>query len=195
VVFWCLVLALHRMPGIHNPRVLSGTLSPAAAEYQLFWNLDKAFAALYLVEFAVRRQAPTREPRFLVAAALALGAAMAVAWIGGLTRLEPKWTSALLWWAPANLLLVALPEETLFRLILQDRLEAWLGGMAGVAVAAILFGLAHFQGGWCYVASATAAGVGYGCAYRYQRNPWHPILTHFGLNALHFLAFVYPKLR
>jgi len=195
LILWCLALALHRLPGIHNPLVLAGALSPRSAEYRLYWNLDKGFAALYLFELVQLRPAPGPDRRML---ALGLGAlALAMAWASGLTGLEPKWTTAFLWWAPANLLLVALPEETLFRLLVQDRLEArfqnrsWGLAMA-ITGASLLFGLAHFPGGWCYVLSATAAGLGYGCAYRYARKPWHPVLVHFGFNTLHFVVFVYP---
>jgi membrane protease YdiL (CAAX protease family) len=197
VVLWCLVLAHHRLPGIHNPLVWSGALSPSSAEYRLFWNLDKAFAALYLFELVQRRPAPAPDRRLLGLGALALAAAMVVACSSGLTGPDPKWSSAFLWWAPANLLLVVLPEETLFRFLVQDRLEARLqsrswGPAAALVLASLLFGLAHIQGSWRYVIAASAAGLGYGCAYRYARNPWHPVLVHFGFNTLHFLAFVYP---
>jgi len=197
IVLWCLALALHRLPGIHNPLLCWGALSPHAADYHLYGNLDKAYAGLYLFGLVVQREPPAREGRYLAPIIPLLLLAMAVAWVGGLTQLEPRWSKAFLLWAPANLLLTVLPEEVLFRMLLQDRLEACLrggpwGGVAALALAAALFGLAHLQGGWVYGVSATLAGLGYGCAYRYRRNPWHPVMAHFGLNALHFLAFVYP---
>lgn len=201
LIHYCLALAFHKLPGIHNPMLFSGALSPESADYKLHWNLDKAFAAFYLLEIVERRERPAQDRRYLGIAVLAILLAMALAWGAGFTRPEPKWTSLFLWWAPANLLLVALPEETLFRLLLQDHLETrlkartWGAAPVAIALAALLFGLSHFRGGWLYVASATVAGLGYGCAFRYRRNPWHPVLAHFGLNTLHFLVFVYPRIR
>jgi len=204
LIHYCLALAFHKLPGIHNPMLFAGALSPESADYRLYWNLDKAFAAFYLLEIVGRRERPIPDRRYLGFAVLAILLAMGLAWGAGFTRPEPKWTSLFLWWAPANLLLVALPEETLFRLLLQDHVEtrlkarAWAVSAAAVVaivLAALLFGLSHFRGGWLYVASATVAGLGYGCAFRYRRNPWHPVLAHFGLNTLHFLVFVYPRIR
>jgi membrane protease YdiL (CAAX protease family) len=65
------------------------------------------------------------------------------------------------------------------------------GGEAiAIGVAAALFGLAHFAGGWGYV---LGGGVGYGVAYR-QGGLQASVLAHFGLNLLHFSLFTYPML-
>jgi membrane protease YdiL (CAAX protease family) len=45
------------------------------------------------------------------------------------------------------------------------------------------------------MAAAALAGAACGCAYRVRRGPWHPVLTHFGLNLVHFLFFAYPFAR
>jgi membrane protease YdiL (CAAX protease family) len=41
---------------------------------------------------------------------------------------------------------------------------------------------------------ATVAGLFYGAAYLRTRRIEGAILTHFALNAVHFLAFTYPAL-
>jgi membrane protease YdiL (CAAX protease family) len=57
----------------------------------------------------------------------------------------------------------------------------------------VLFGVAHFGGGWSYVALATAAGLGYGLIYHRTKSIEMAMLAHFGLNATHFLLFTYPR--
>jgi membrane protease YdiL (CAAX protease family) len=197
IVLLALALAFHMLPGIRNPLVLSGALGPSAASYRLFWNFDKGMAALAILGLVSIQPRPSRF-RNLAWMALALVGTMILAWGLGLTRPELKWGFWFLLWAPAVLLLVALPEEALFRLWFQERLERVLGpGREGWIVmgSALAFGLVHAAGGWRYIASAALAGLGYGFAYRFQRNPWHPVLAHFALNALHVLAFVYPWVK
>jgi membrane protease YdiL (CAAX protease family) len=66
--------------------------------------------------------------------------------------------------------------------------------MVALGVTAILFGLAHFGGGWQYVCAATVAGLGYGWAYQRTQRVEAAMAVHFGNNALHFLLFTYPSL-
>lgn len=197
----CLALGAHLLPGVRNPLVFSGRLSPASTDYRLFWNFDKAFAGLMLLPLAGREGAlPALGARAWKACLGFLALAVLAAALTGMTRWDPKFSWTLLLWAPANLFLVCIPEEALFRLLLQGRGEAWLAGRGlgprlAVLAAALLFGLVHFRGGPEYMAAAALAGAAYGCAYRVRRDPWHPVLTHFGLNLVHFLFFAYPFAR
>jgi membrane protease YdiL (CAAX protease family) len=95
--------------------------------------------------------------------------------------------------------LTALPEEALFRGVLQSLITKGLGGTAGAATAAIviagvLFGLAHLAGGPVAVVLASAAGLGYGWIYSSTRSIGAAIAVHSGLNVLHLLFFSYPAL-
>ncbi len=76
---------------------------------------------------------------------------------------------------PLGYLFVALPEELLFRGIIQNQLHArikneWLA----LTLGAFIFGLAHLNNGtggypvpnWMYVAMATLAGLAYGWTWR-----------------------------
>jgi membrane protease YdiL (CAAX protease family) len=113
---------------------------------------------------------------------------------------DPKFNWTLLLWAPANLFLVCIPEEAMFRMLIQGKLVIWLVAhgyrpFLSIYAAAILFGLIHFRGGPVYMATAAMAGVAYGFAYQAKRNPWHPALAHFGLNLTHFLHLAYPFSR
>ena len=93
--------------------------------------------------------------------------------------------------APGPLLLMALgiflvigvPEELLFRGIMQNVLEKALGHPnLALGVTAVVFGLAHLNNGpqpdWRYVVLATLAGWFYGRAYLRTRNLMAPALLH-----------------
>jgi len=108
----------------------------------------------------------------------------------------PKWPASGWIWLLNNALLVTLAEEALFRGYVQERLTQWWrhhpwGAWAALAVAAALFGLAHYAGGGQGMLLAALAGGGYGVAYRYGGLA-AAVLAHLGLNAAHFGWFTYP---
>lgn len=108
----------------------------------------------------------------------------------------PKWPDSGWLWLINNALLVTLAEEALFRGYVQERLtRAWRGrpwgATAALLVAALLFGLAHYAGGWQWMLLAGLAGVGYGMAYRHGGLA-AAVLAHVGLNAAHYGLFTYP---
>ena len=89
----------------------------------------------------------------------------------------------LLFMALGIFLVIAVPEELLFRGILQNVLEKSLGHRnLALGVTAIVFGLAHLNNGphadWRYVGLATLAGWFYGRAYLKTRNLMAPALLH-----------------
>jgi membrane protease YdiL (CAAX protease family) len=89
---------------------------------------------------------------------------------------QPSWSSALL--QPIVIYLVtAVPEEFLFRGLIQNLLERWLGPTAGFAIAAILFGLSHLPDPR-YAFLATLAGVAYGWVYRRRGKITASAVTH-----------------
>lgn len=63
-----------------------------------------------------------------------------------------------------------------------------------VIVPTLLFALAHARGGPILVLLATVAGGFYAFAFFKTKRLEASILTHFSVNALHFLAFTYPSL-
>jgi membrane protease YdiL (CAAX protease family) len=98
-----------------------------------------------------------------------------------------------------NLLITCVTEEAFFRGFLLAGLARGMAGRRyGVAVAVVvstvLFGLAHAPGGPLLVVFATLAGLGYAAAYLRSGRIEGAILTHFALNAVHFVAFTYPSL-
>jgi uncharacterized protein len=99
-----------------------------------------------------------------------------------------------------NLLFVCVAEEAFFRGLIQDRLGKSLSGirfgtMISIACSAVLFGAAHLGGGAVYAGIAMLAGLGYACSYAIVKRIEAPILVHFGLNAVHFIVFTYPRIQ
>jgi membrane protease YdiL (CAAX protease family) len=196
-------LMLHVLPGFLNPRVLAGIrFSPDAIPYTLFLNLDKTVAGILLLGWIHARIRKGAEWRAMARAA-APGAAvtlllvMALSLATGYVRPEPKFPRETWLWLWVNLCFTCLAEEALFRGFIQHRLQQWWGGWTGgrwsaLAVAAALFGLAHFAGGPGYVALGTVAGLGYGWVYQRTGRIEASILTHFALNTVHFFWFTYP---
>jgi uncharacterized protein len=90
-------------------------------------------------------------------------------------------------------LLIAIPEELFFRAILQNLLETRIGRTGALLVAAILFGLSHFNHGvgfnWRYVLLASVAGIFYGRAWRAERQIFASIVTHTAVDVVWSLWF------
>jgi membrane protease YdiL (CAAX protease family) len=115
----------------------------------------------------------------------------------GHVRFDPKWPAILPHFAWANLLFTCTAEEALFRGLIQRELQGDARGgrvrtSAGLVVASVLFGAAHFAGGASLVALATLAGLGYGWIFWRTNRIEASILTHFTVNLTHLLLFTYP---
>ena len=88
----------------------------------------------------------------------------------------------------------AWPEEFLFRGLLQNLLsESLRSDVAGLLVAATVFGMAHINNGpfpnWRYALLATFAGIAYGTAWMKTRSIFASALVHAGVNTLWFALF------
>lgn len=194
-------LFLHLMPGFHNPQVIApAALTPDAVPFGMYLNLDKPLVAFWVV-WALTPRIAANSARATLTAAVSACAVAIVVCLGVALALDvvgwaPKWPASGWIWLINNALLVTLAEEALFRGYVQQQLsmrwrhQAW-GGWAALAVAAVLFGLAHVAGGWQWVVLATLAGMAYGLAYRYGGLA-AAVLAHLGLNAAHFGLFTYP---
>lgn len=90
-------------------------------------------------------------------------------------------------------------EEGFFRGFVQKNLAMAFknfkaGNLIAVIISALLFGFAHYAGGIAYSIWSTIAGLGYGWIYHKTNQIESSILTHFGLNVIHFLLFTYPAI-
>jgi membrane protease YdiL (CAAX protease family) len=90
-------------------------------------------------------------------------------------------------------LLIAIPEELFFRALFQNLLETRVGKNIALVIAAILFGLSHFNHGssfnWRYVTLASIAGFFYGRAWRANRQIFAALVTHSAMDVVWSLWF------
>ena len=197
-------LLAHALPGFANPRVLDAVqVSADSLPYTKYLNFDKGVTGLLLLGL-VAPQRTARGSRIPVAPLLArfaliVTAVMAATLVVGFVRFDPKLPSWWGLWTWSMVFLTALPEEAVFRHVIQGGVQDWLGGTnrarwTAMMVGGALFGLAHLAGGWTYVALATLAGLGYGWIYAASGSIAASILAHTGLNLLHLLFFSYPGL-
>jgi membrane protease YdiL (CAAX protease family) len=199
------LLGMHALPGFHNWLVLDKVvLSSGAEPYTLYLNFDKTLVGIFILGLcnperltgtaSWRRALRTAAP---VALILLLGVALSALALRYLTW-QPKWTPLFWIWAANNLLFTCLSEEAFFRGFIQQELASTLrdvrhGAAVAIAASAVLFGLAHFAGGASYVMLAAVAGLGYAIVYHRTVSIEMSMLTHFTLNAMHFLLFTYPR--
>jgi membrane protease YdiL (CAAX protease family) len=202
---FALALALLLLPGFPRTTLTEATvLSPGAMPYGIGLGFPKVVAGILILGIINEERVSSwselsgvlsrTAPVFLAT----LVAVIACAWSLGYVRLDPKWTTLFLVWAPVNLFFTCLSEEAFFRGFVQRELarigKGPVAAVVAIGVAAILFGLVHFGGGWKYVAAGIVAGAGYGWAYHRTQRIESAMAVHFGVNAVHFLLFTYPGL-
>ena len=200
---YALAMGLALLPGFDRV-VLVGhvVLSPGAAPYDVAVGFPKVVTGIFILGL-INPQLLSRRGfgGVLRSAAPVFAATTLVVMIGvwsmGYTAFAPKWTTLFLLWAPINLFFTCLSEEAYFRGFVQHEVSRFGAGSDGVQLVALvagalLFGLAHLGGGTSYVIAATLAGLGYGWAFQRTRRIEAAMAVHFGVNAVHFLLFVYP---
>lgn len=194
-------LASHWLPGFLNARAIAAVrFSPDAAPFSMFLNLDKSLIGFWIVlacpwviyRATAARSAAVTASTFIITTLICMVTAVSL----GVLAWTPKWPEQSGIWIFNNLLLVTLTEELLFRGYIQGGLTRLLKRMPyhdglAIALASTIFGLAHFGAGWQWVLLAGLAGIGYGIAYRLG-GLTAAVLTHFGLNLIHFSLFTYP---
>jgi len=203
IVARCLVVGLvilifrHRLPGFRNLNVISQhQFAPDSQPFDMFLNFDKATAGLFLLLFAPflsRSKDDWKEAlrAWGTNALLCVPLVMVGSLVLGYVRTDTKWPPYASVWMLNNLIFVCVAEEAFFRGYIQT---SFTDPRVGLAASSLLFGLAHYAGGWMYVALATVAGFFYGRAFRQSGRIEAAILTHFSVNAVHFFLFSYPAL-
>ena len=203
---YALAMALALLPGFHRiVLVQPQVLSEGATPYGISVGFPKVVTGIIILGLInpllvnswreLGRVLARALPVYVVTAAVGMVFVLAM----GYSSFAPKWTTLFLLFAPINLFFTCLSEEAFFRGFIQHELSR-IGSRrklaAGIALttAAILFGLAHFGGGWTYVCAAAIAGLGYGWAFMRTQRIEAAMAVHFGVNATHFLLFTYPSL-
>ena len=113
--------------------------------------------------------------------------------------LRPDFDAAALWGAPAMMgvifLFNALPEEILFRGLIQNWIEKHIAMRTGsLLISSVIFGASHLNNGsplpnYRYMLMASIAGVFYGLAWRSRRNVLTSSITHTLVNTCWNLFF------
>lgn len=205
ILFLSIGFMLHRVPGFHNPALIkNATISPDGVPYSQNLNFDKAligFFYLLLGTTVVRTLRGVKESAkaYGFGAGLLLVCVLPSSLIMGYVRPDLKFGGFFLQWAWVNLFFTCLAEEAFFRGFIQQGLsKLWArtrcGALAALLVSSTLFGVAHFAGGFRYIILATICGLGYGWVYSRARHIEASVLTHFTVNAAHFIFFTYPAL-
>ena len=213
-------LAIHAFPGFRNPQLIAATrLTPDAAVFTQYLNFDKGAAGLLLLTAYVPRCATGSEWRAIASRTFIGMFATAVAVLGagiitGYVRLEVKFPPISLGFLATNLLFTCVAEEVFFRGLIQERLtlffeerksdqllpglrlsETGAGFWIPVLASTFLFALAHVAGGPLYLFFTALDGLGCALVYASTRRIESAVLTHFFLNAVHFIGFTYPYLQ
>lgn len=196
-----LTLGFGIAPGFSSiPLTEAAPLKEASASFGLRLRIEKPLVGFALVMWIVPLSRTVDDWRAVVRAVVPVAAltvlivfslGLAFSYVEPVIGL-PAAVTALLWMI-MNLLLVCPTEEGFFRGLLQRGLARRAPVTVSIAVAAVLFGLAHFAGGPVYVLLASVAGAGYGLAYHLAGQRIEAAIgTHFLLNLAHFGAFTYP---
>ncbi len=200
-IILALALATHWLPGFFSERVIGAQrFSPEAAPFSMYLNLDKPLIGFWIVlacpwllpAIPARQALKTAVLTLLGTCVVCMTLAVSL----GVTGWSGKWPAQGWLWLLNNLLLVTLTEELFFRAYLQGGLQRMFHRLPhaptlALCVASLLFGLAHLGGGWQWALLAGIAGIGYGLAYRFG-GLQAAVVTHFGLNLVHFSLFTYP---
>jgi hypothetical protein len=204
------ILSLHKFPEFQNWLILSNLkLSPDAFPTKLYLNLDKPLVGLFILAWSqpilsTRKDWILTLKQTIPLVFLSSPVLLFLSYILNYVRFNFKWFEFSGTWLIFNLLFTCVAEEAFFRRFLQSQLTCLLGFWKNTQnqspriawiFTSVLFGLAHFPGGKTYVLLSTIAGLFYGYAYLSTRRIEASIITHFSVNAIHFIFFTYPAIQ
>ena len=199
------MLAAHLIPGFNNWKVIdSVSLTETSLPYSMYLNMDKTLVGLAILSLGFPLVKSLKEWAFVLRSTLpiflvGLIALASVSQTFGYTHWDFKFPNLFFVWALINLIFTCVSEEAFFRGFLQRNLFKMLqkykyGNILSLITVSILFGLAHFAGGFKYVILSTIASIIYGYAYQKTQRIEASILCHFGVNTFHFIFLTYPAL-
>ena len=199
------LLFFNKIPVFNNFRVLESVqFCTNCAPFTMYLNAETAIIGFLILSFLVPVARSFKDFRVAIQSTLVWMPLCIIVLIGsatliGYVKFDSKVPSSLLLWSLNNFFLVCIGEEAFFRGYVQKNLTEFcqrhnFSYLFAIAVASILFGLRHITGGMPFVILSTIAGFFYGMAYYKSGKIEAGILTHFGLNLVHFLFFSYPFL-
>ncbi|MCP4158777.1 MAG: CPBP family intramembrane metalloprotease [Deltaproteobacteria bacterium] len=199
-------LTMHIIPGFSNPKVIEGVvISEGGIPYSKYLNFDKTVVGLFIIGLTFNNLLSTLRDcldmikKIIFPTCITILVILIISYAFGYVRFDPKWSSLFWFWIWTNLFFTCIAEEAVFRGIIQRYIIEGLkkyryGAKAGLVIAAVLFGAAHYSGGLKYVILATVAGICYGAVYLRTGQVEASILTHLIFNTTHFIFFTYPAL-
>ncbi len=200
------LFGLHVLPGFNNLQYISDyRLNETTAAFSVWFNYNKVSVGILIFGIIFHKHLIRSfsdlgvmcKAMFPVVA-IGLPLVYAIGLMLGYTDVDWTPSAVFIPWAIKNLFFTVLAEEAFFRGLIQRQLAATINSkhaaILAILIGGVLFGVAHFGGGVYYVLLASVAGCVYGYAYHVTGRIEAAILTHFLLNAGHFLFFSYPYL-
>ncbi len=194
----------HMIVGFNNFLLLSNqTIGSSTTAINLYLNFDKLSLAVLLLGLWVPL-VKTKEDwkhTFLISIPwLAFSAFILIAYSlsTNLLALDIKIPSSTIIFLIVNLFFVVIPEEAFYRGFLQNEITKNLPNKAGpilaILVVSSLFALIHifFISNLSYIIAAFIGSVLYGTIYQFSKSVESAMITHFGVNVIHFFFFTYP---
>ena len=173
----------------------------ASAEFDPVWSVLAAVAAVgvyWLVTKYVARRPASEIARAgavgqwgrgsAVGAGFVLVSALVVTLLGGYSFSRSGEFLGVFVNAAIVSLVAAVTEELIFRGLLLQALEKWLGSWAALGITSALFGLAHLSNPngtlWSSLAITVEAGLLLGAAFLWLRNIWFVAGIHWAWNTV-----------
>jgi hypothetical protein len=156
------------LPGLTStPLFGPETIKPNSSPYSIYASLGLVATAALLIAYHPKAMGwalimkSKRARRGLILGLGAACTALIAAWLAGGILWEPGLprTEVVLVWLVGQALTIVI-EESFFRGTIQRHLASWFTPGVGIGVAALLFGLAHAQGGPVWMLSAMLADLG-----------------------------------
>lgn len=201
-LFLVYLLASHSLPETNNLKIFDQLVfSPGSAAFDMYLNYDKVFLAIviFMMHPQLEKQIPFKSTywKILKYYVMAIVFLFVPAHYSGYIRFQPSTNPYLILWAVNNLFFVCFAEEVIFRRFLQTYLVDYFrntqyGDLVAIFSASLLFGLAHWAGGWMAMGLAVVAGVFYGLCFYHTNNVRSSMVLHFMINLTHALLFTYP---
>lgn len=192
----------HFWLGFNNWKIYSDvSLSERSLPYTLYLNLDKPLVGLFFLPTLIscKRKEEWIDTIYHVFlfSLITIPTLFFFSWLTGHVKWDPKIPFITPIWILANLFFTCTAEEAFYRGFIQKHLSESLknfpwGQAVSISIAAILFGLDHYTGGYKYIFLATIAGIFYGISFATTKRIEVSIFTHFILNFTHLLLFSYP---
>ncbi len=201
-----ILLLVHKFPLISslNQKVLDSIkFAEDSYPFTMYLNFDKALLGLIVFlcfGFTIHKKITYQKVIKITFfnTLLCSSVIFSIALLIDAIRWDPKFPSESFIFLLNNLFIVCVAEEAFFRRYIQGHLQEVFkfrfGPLLALLLASVVFGLAHYKGGFQMVAFASLAGLFYGVSFLKTGRLEASVLTHFGFNIIHFFFFSYPFL-